>query len=47
MRNIRVLIAYDGTDFHGWQHEPESPTVQQCLETAIERVLGTKTQVCG
>jgi tRNA pseudouridine38-40 synthase len=47
MRNIRLLIAYDGTDFHGWQRQPEAPTVQQCLESAIERVVGKKAQVCG
>jgi tRNA pseudouridine38-40 synthase len=40
MRNIRLTIAYDGTDFCGWQRQPEAPTVQSCLEAALERILG-------
>jgi tRNA pseudouridine38-40 synthase len=47
MRNLRLLIAYDGTDFHGWQRQPNVLTVQECLESAIERVLGERAQVCG
>jgi tRNA pseudouridine38-40 synthase len=47
MRNIRLLIAYDGTDFHGWQRQPNALTVQECLESAIERILGAKAQVWG
>jgi tRNA pseudouridine38-40 synthase len=47
MRNIRLLIAYDGTDFHGWQRQPNALTVQECLESAIERILGQKAQVYG
>jgi len=47
MRNIRLLIAYDGTDFHGWQRQPNVMTVQECLESVIERILGEKAQVCA
>jgi tRNA pseudouridine38-40 synthase len=47
MRNIRLLIAYDGTDFHGWQRQPEALTVQECLESGIERILGEKALVYG
>jgi tRNA pseudouridine38-40 synthase len=46
-RNLRLLIAYDGTDFHGWQRQPNALTVQECLESAIERTLGEKAQVYG
>jgi tRNA pseudouridine38-40 synthase len=41
MRNIRLTIAYDGTDFHGWQRQPKAPTLQACLETALERIVGS------
>jgi tRNA pseudouridine38-40 synthase len=37
MRNIRLTIAYDGTDFHGWQLQPDKPTIQG----EIERHLAT------
>ena len=47
MRNIRLLIAYDGTDFHGWQRQSNALTVQECLESAIERILGERAQVWG
>jgi tRNA pseudouridine38-40 synthase len=47
MRNLRLLIAYDGTDFHGWQRQANALTVQECLESAIERILGEKAQVYG
>jgi tRNA pseudouridine38-40 synthase len=47
MRNLRLIISYDGTDFHGWQRQPDAPTVQECLGSAIERILGEKVQVYG
>jgi tRNA pseudouridine38-40 synthase len=47
MRNIRLVVAYDGTDFHGWQRQPNTPTVQACLEAAVERIVGEPLQVWG
>jgi tRNA pseudouridine38-40 synthase len=40
-RNICLTIAYDGTDFHGWQRQPDQLTVQGCLEAAISRITGS------
>ncbi|AMV40048.1 tRNA pseudouridine(38-40) synthase TruA [Planctomyces sp. SH-PL62] len=42
MRNIKLTISYDGTDFHGWQRQPELRTVQSVLDEAIERLNGGK-----
>lgn len=42
MRNIKLTIAYDGTDFHGWQRQPALRTVQSVLDEAIERLSGTR-----
>ncbi|MBI9017963.1 MAG: tRNA pseudouridine(38-40) synthase TruA [Phycisphaerae bacterium] len=35
-RNIKLMIAYDGTDYHGWQRQPNMVTVQQVMEEAME-----------
>ncbi|SIO59428.1 tRNA pseudouridine38-40 synthase [Singulisphaera sp. GP187] len=40
MRNIKLLLSYDGTDFSGWQRQPDRRTVQQTLEEAIQRLTG-------
>ena len=42
MRNIRLLLAYDGSEFSGWQVQPDAPTIQGTLASAIGRVTGEK-----
>ncbi len=42
MRNIKLTLCYDGTDFHGWQRQPGLRTVQQVLEEAVEQLTGTR-----
>lgn len=42
MRNLRLILAYDGSDFAGWQVQPASPTIQGTLATAIGRLTGEK-----
>src|SRR5205807_3793346 len=37
-RNFKVTIAYDGTDFCGWQVQPDRQTIQRALADAVERV---------
>lgn len=39
MRRYRVLIAYDGTDYHGWQAQPGLPTVAHALQDGFKRVF--------
>jgi len=38
MRNLKLTIRYDGTDFHGWQTQPGVRTIQPTLEAAIVAV---------
>jgi tRNA pseudouridine38-40 synthase len=45
MRNIKLTLAYDGTDFNGWQTQPGYRTVQQTLETAIAKLSGQPARV--
>lgn len=40
MRTIRLLLAYDGTAFHGWQRQPGLRTIQACLEEAVNKITG-------
>ena len=40
MRNIKLTISYDGTDFNGWQTQPGYRTVQETLEKAIAELTG-------
>jgi tRNA pseudouridine38-40 synthase len=47
MRTLRFTIAYEGTDFHGWQYQPALPTVQGLLMAAVARVLGAPVKVTG
>ena len=40
MRNLKLLLAYDGSDFCGWQVQPASPSIQGELSSAIGRLTG-------
>jgi tRNA pseudouridine38-40 synthase len=40
MRNIKLTISYDGTDFFGWQKQPGFRTVQETLENTFESLTG-------
>lgn len=47
MRTIRLTIAYDGTDFSGFQTQPGRRTVQKTMESAIEEIIGTFVRIEG
>jgi len=41
-RNFKLTLAYDGTDFKGWQIQPQCATIQGVIADAIERVTGER-----
>ena len=47
MRRIRLTLAYDGTDFHGWQVQPGLPTIQGTLEAVAAEIEGRAVYVAG
>ncbi|HEX4165421.1 MAG TPA: tRNA pseudouridine(38-40) synthase TruA [Bryobacteraceae bacterium] len=47
MRKLRFEVAYDGTDFNGWQVQPGLPTIQGTLETVIAEIEGKPVNVLG
>jgi tRNA pseudouridine38-40 synthase len=47
MRRIKLTVAYDGTDFHGWQVQPNLPTIQQHLEQIFTGIEKRPVHVAG
>ncbi len=46
-RNIKLILEYDGSFFHGWQRQPISPTIQEVLEQAISKITGENIHIIG
>src|SRR5439155_1705888 len=44
-RNLRLVLAYDGTEFHGWQRQPDAPSVQAAVEEKLRRITGEAVSV--
>lgn len=44
---IAITVSYDGTDFCGWQVQPNGVSVQQTIEDAIEKITGERVRVTG
>jgi tRNA pseudouridine38-40 synthase len=47
MRRIKITVAYDGTDFHGWQVQPGASTVQHALQEILSGIEGKPVLVAG
>ncbi|MBP1731948.1 MAG: tRNA pseudouridine synthase [Deltaproteobacteria bacterium] len=39
MRNVSLVLAYEGTNYHGWQCQPGVVTVQETLQGAVQKIL--------
>jgi tRNA pseudouridine38-40 synthase len=46
-RNLRLLLEYDGTRYHGWQRQANASTIQEVLEAALTRLTGETITLIG
>lgn len=47
MRNLKVFVAYRGTNYHGYQRQANAVTVQEVLEKAVSKVLNQPAGIIG
>jgi tRNA pseudouridine38-40 synthase len=47
MRNVRLFIEYDGTNFYGWQYQPTKRTVQGEIEAALKKIIQHDVKIIG
>jgi tRNA pseudouridine38-40 synthase len=47
MQNLKLTIAYDGADFHGWQLQPGLPTIQGALQDVLRQITQEPITVHG
>ena len=45
--NVRLLIEYDGTNFHGWQRQANLPTIQGALEDVLTQITKHPVKLTG
>ena len=43
----KITLSYDGTDFCGWQHQPNGGSVQDAVEQAVQKLFGERASVVG
>jgi len=46
-RNIRLILAFDGTGYHGWQIQQNGPTIQGTVRAAAEKITGGSVNLIG
>lgn len=47
MQNYKITLSYDGTEFHGWQRQPDKKTIQGTLEDTLAKITQKKINVTG
>jgi len=45
VKKIRLVIEYDGTNYHGWQRQKDRPTIQSILEERLERITSERIRL--
>ncbi len=47
MRKIKIILEYEGTQYCGWQYQPDRLSIQEVLEKCLEKITKVKTAVVG
>ncbi len=47
MKNIKLTIEYDGTNYFGWQRQPTGPTIQEVIENSLKTMTGEDVTLFG
>lgn len=47
MRNIKLTVEYDGTNYHGWQSQTNALAIQDVLQRAVDKLTGEKCNLTG
>ncbi len=47
VKNFKLTIEYDGTNYHGWQRQPNAASIQQAIEAALETMTRRKITLIG
>ncbi len=47
MKRIKLKVAYDGTNYHGWQMQPNGITIEEVLNRELRRLLQEDIRVTG
>ena len=47
MKRVMLTVAYDGTDYHGWQVQPNGETIEGILNRCLSELLGENIEVVG
>lgn len=47
MKRVMLTVAYDGTNYHGWQIQPNGETIEGILNRCLSALLGEKIEVTG
>lgn len=47
LRRIRLTVAYDGTNYNGWQYQPNGTTIEEVLNGAISDLTGERIRIAG
>lgn len=47
MRNFKVIMAYNGANYHGFQRQNNALAIQQVVEAALEKLIGEKITING